>query len=894
MLRVLGEVSAELGPPKQRCLLAALAVDAGRVVPVDRLLDRVWGDAVPLRGRETLHSYVSRARQVIGSDVAIERRSGGYVLTGSVDLQRSRELGARARAAAPAEAARLFGEALALWHGEPLAGISGEWADQERDRLVLERLALVHDLADARLALGHGGRLVAELSAAAAERPWDERIAGQHLLALHQAGRTADALETYRRVRERLVEELGVEPGAALRNLHALLLAGTPQPAAAVPRHLPAAPTPFVGRAEELEALDAAVDASTGTVVISAMAGAGGIGKTWLALHWAHARAARFPDGQLFVDLLGFTPDTEPLDPAGVLRGFLDALGVDAAQVPAEAHARAALFRSLVADRRMLVLLDNAAAADQVVPLLPGTSTCTVLVTSRRVLPTLVARHGAHHLGLTTLAAEEARTLLAQRLGPACLAEEPEAAEDLLDWCRGFPLALGLLAGRVLTNPGLPLAELAKELRELGAEALDDDPAAGLTAVFAASEQALTAEQRRVFCLLGQAPGADIGLAAAANLTGLTTAGTARVLRELTTTSLVHQNSRGRYAMHDLVREHAAKTAAPDTRASRRVRDFYLHTARLAAQRFAPVQSTADLAPAAEGVWLADLPDATAAVTWLDEEFAVLRHLLHQAAADERHRTVWQIAWNLRTYVHRQGQYAEDLEMWQLAAAATLHLPDPKDRVRSHFRLGRAFVQLNRLDEASTALEQALAQAQEHNLGEQVLVHCELAAMWEGRGDEHKALSHAHQALTASRTTGGELLVAQSLNLVGWYATRTGDHDLARLHCEEALTLYRKHDYQAGVANTLDSLGHVDHQTGRHREAITRFHESIAVLRELGHHADIADVVEHLAPAHAALGEHEQAEAAWTEALTLYDRFGRTADATRLRTQLANHTRNNR
>ncbi|HEX8866378.1 MAG TPA: BTAD domain-containing putative transcriptional regulator, partial [Lentzea sp.] len=461
MLRLLGEVPADLGSPKQRCLLAALAVDAGRVVPVDRLLDRVWGDAAPRR--ETVHSYISRLRQALADlGVLIERRSGGYVLTGPVDLHLSRELSARGR----------FGEALELWRGEPLTGLPGDWAEEERARLALERLSLTHDLVDSRLRLNEGGQLVAELSSRTAEHPLDERLAGQYLLALHQAGRTAEALDHYRKVRELLVTELGADPGAALQELHARLLAGTP--ARAVPRQLPAAPMPFVGREDELARLDKAMARSNGTVVISAVAGAGGIGKTWLALHWAHERVDRFPDGQLFVDLLGFTPGNAPLDPMAVLRGFLDALGVEAGQIPTERHAGEALFRSLVADRRMLVLLDNAATADQVVPLLPGGHACTVLVTSRRVLSTLVARHGAGHLDLTVLADAEARTLLEHRLGTARLAAEPGAAAELLGWCRGFPLALGLLAGRALTNPGEPLARLAADLHEFGVGALHD------------------------------------------------------------------------------------------------------------------------------------------------------------------------------------------------------------------------------------------------------------------------------------------------------------------------------------------------------------------------------------------------------------------------------------
>ncbi|MDX8147652.1 BTAD domain-containing putative transcriptional regulator [Lentzea sp. BCCO 10_0061] len=887
MLRLLGEVSAgetDLGPPKQRCLLAALAVDAGQVVPVDRLLDRVWGNDVPRRGRETLHSYLSRLRQALaGGEVGIARRSGGYVLRGPVDLHRSRELCAAGRAESPAEAARLFAEALELWRGEPLAGLSGEWAAEERDRLAQERLAVLHDHVDARLRLGHGAQLVAELAALAAEHPLDERVAGQYLTALHQAGRTADALEHYRLVRERLVAELGADPGAALQDLHTQLLAGAPKASRAVPRQLPGTPTPFVGRRAELDRLDAAVAGSTGAVVISAIAGAGGIGKTWLALHWAHERSDRFPDGQLFVDLLGFTPDNAPLDPATVLRGFLDALGVAAEQIPAEPHAREALFRSLVADRRMLVLLDNAATADQVVPLLPGGHACTVLVTSRRVLSTLIARHGAGHLDLTVLGEAESRTLLEHRLGAARVAAEPNAVTALLDWCRGFPLALGLLAGRALTNPGLSLTGLAAELREFGVDALDDDdPLASLPAVMVSSHRALSEDQQRVFGLLAIAPGPDIGLPAAASLAGLTPAATTRVLRELQLASLLFQDSRGRYAMHDLIRAYAATTEVHDETAVLRVTDFYLHTARTAAYLVDPHQSRVELGPPATGALPVEFPDSAAAVAWLDSEYACLQALLHQAAAERRHEVVWQIAWTQRIYVHRRGTYQEDLEMWRLAAESSRHLPDVRNRVRAHLRLGRAHVRLDQFDEAADTLHRALAQAQEHGLVTQMNAHFDLAWMWERRGEEHRALDHARQALTIARDHD-ENLVGEALNLVGWHAARTGDYDMARSHCEEALEIHRANDYPLGIATTVDSLGYVDHFTGRHREAIARHRQSITMLRELGYHAEvIADVFEHLGRPHAALGERKQAHAAWTEARELYLRLDRTADAERM------------
>jgi tetratricopeptide (TPR) repeat protein len=339
--------------------------------------------------------------------------------------------------------------------------------------------------------------------------------------------------------------------------------------------------------------------------------------------------------------------------------------------------------------------------------------------------------------------------------------------------------------------------------------------------------------------------------------------------------------------MHDLVRGYTAKTAVPDENALRRITDFYLHTARTASALLDPHQSTVDLEPVAEGVRPLELSGPATALAWLDAEHACLEALQRQAVTDGRHEVVWQIAWTLRTYAHRRAPYLEDLEMWRLAAEATLHLPDVRDRVRAHLRLGRAHVRLDQFDEGAGSLHLALAQAQEHGLANELHAHVDLAWMWERRGDDHQALAHARQALAIARDRGEDLL-GEALNLVGWHAARIGEHDLARAHCEEALQLHSARGFSLGVATTLDSLGYVDHLTGRHREAIARHRQSITMLRGVGYHAEVvADVHEHLGRPHAALGEWEEARAAWTEAMELYLRLNRTADADRMREQLA-------
>jgi DNA-binding SARP family transcriptional activator len=916
VLRVLGEVTADvegravdLGAPRQRCVLAALAVDAGRSVPVDRLVERVWGaDAAP-RARATLHSYVSRLRRVLaaadGTGVVIVRRSGGYALACDgagpvVDLQRFRELCALARGD-DGRAVRSLTEALALWRGEALTGVRGQWAEAERFRLGQERLAAEHDLTDAGLRAGQGGELVAALSARSAQHPLDERVAGQYLLALHRAGRSGDALEHYQRVRARMVEELGTEPGVALRQLHQQVLSAdpalTPRSATAaaarvVPRQLPAAPAPFVGRHDELDRLDAALGTSA-TVVISAIAGAGGIGKTWLALHWAHGHADRFPDGQLFVDLRGFSPDGEPMPPAVAVRGFLDTLGVEPGRVPVDAHAQAALFRSLVAGKRMLLVLDNAVDTAQVTPLLPGGGSCTVLVTSRNRLPGLVTGHDAAHLPLHTLDLPEACALLARRIGAGRAEAERDAVEDLARLCGGFPLALSIVAGRTRTDPGSSLPAIAVELRDSGLDALDDsDPVASLPAVLSWSRRALSEEQAAVFALLATAPGPDVDLLAAASLTGLSPARTRTVLRALEQASLLDRDEAGRHRMHDLIRRYAIDSAddLPEQvreEALRRVLDFYTHTAHAADRLLSPHRHPVDPDAPAPGTQPRALTDDAAAMAWFDVEHANLLAAQQTAAARARHRTAWHLAWALSTFHTRRGHRRDRLAVWLTALRSAALQGDGTAVSLAHGHLGRAHADLGHHDQAAEHLQHALAAAEQHqDHVQQAHVHHDLARAMEQRGEDEQALEHATRALALYRTVDRPAWQADALNQVGWYAARLGRHDTARAHCHAALVLHRQHHNPGGEAATLDSLGYIDHHNGHHQRAVEHYQRALALHRDLDDTYQEADALEAIGHPHAALGEHERARSAWSRAVELYRQQGRAEDARRVRERL--------
>ncbi|SDP98173.1 AfsR/SARP family transcriptional regulator [Lentzea jiangxiensis] len=923
VVRLLGEVgveidrrSVDLGTPRQRCVLAALAVDTGQVVPVDRLVERVWGvDAAP-RARATLHNYISRLRRALASanGLAIVRRAGGYALVADtvesvVDLHRFRDLRATAAAEADDErTARLLTDALLLWRGHALTGVDCAWAEVERDRLALERLAVQHDLTDARLRLGGGSGLVAELTARAAEHPLDERIAGQCLVALHQAGRTGDALEHYRRLRERLVDELGIDPGDALQDLHRRILTSDPVlPTATAgrssfaPAQLPTEPKSFTGRVAQLAALDRALPTPDGspsrddgrgqktTVVIS---GAGGIGKTWLALIWAHRNLHHFPDGHLSVDLRGFDVG-EPRQALDVLADFLAALGVDRDHQPQDLDARAAFFRTRTAGKRMLVLLDNAVTADQVVPLLPGGTGCTVLITSRNRLSALLTRHGAEPVQVGLLSAAEARTVIDAALDDVHGGTAAAQVTELVAQCGGFPLVVGLVAARIRTDAHL-LDDIVTELRELGLDALDsDDPSTSLPTVLSWSLRHLTDRERAAFALLGIAPGPDIDLPAAASLTGLPVCDTRALLHRLADASLVIPASGGRYLMHDLIRAYAVLTARNDlpepTRraALQRAVDFYLHTAYTADRILNPRRAPIALDQPSSDAHSQALSDASAALAWLDTHHPHLIAAQHTATAQDRPQAVWHLAWTLSTHHLRRGHRHVELAMWQAAAHVIEHLPDPNTRERIHRRLGLAHSELGQHRQAIDHLSQALALAEDDpDPIQQAYSHEALSQAWARSGDDGRAMEHARRAMELYRALDEPLHEADTLNRVGWYASLLGDYDTGRDHCRAALALHRHHANREGEADALDSLGWIDHHTGHHRQAIHQYERALTLFRALGNSVQVASTLEHLGHPHTALGQHEQAATAWREALELLREQGRHDDAERVQRRL--------
>ncbi|MFD9892408.1 tetratricopeptide repeat protein [Amycolatopsis sp. NPDC059027] len=672
---------------------------------------------------------------------------------------------------------------------------------------------------------------------------------------------------------------------------------GPPRLAASMPRHLPAQPGVFVGRHDELAVLDKAFDAAGqgGMVVVSAVGG-GGIGKSWLALRWAHTNSDRFPDGQLFVDLRGFTPHRTPMTAAEATRVLVGALGVAPAAIPADLDSQTALYRGLTAGKRMLILLDNARDAEQVAPLLPGGESCAVIVTSRDRLAGLVAAHGATPLPLDVLDDTDARHLLTCRVGSERLATEPRAVTELLARCAGLPLALAVVAARAAIHPDLPLTEIAAELgdTESRLDALDaGDPTASVRAALSCTDRALRADHARVFALLGAAPGPDISLPAAASLTALPDHDAVQALRALERLSLLHQPAPGRYRMHDLVKLFAADhTRHPPHEhdrhtALRRLVDFYLHTAADVDRLLYPYLTAVPLDPAEPGCRPRRPADLTAAIAWLDTERPNLLAAQQLAVSLDWPRRVWQLAWALRSVGWQSGPDESHLAVWQAGLAAADRLCDTAAQILIRRYLGRAHVLLGHHEQAMEILQQALALAERaEDPDSRGHVHRYMAWAWEQRGDDRAALIHAEHALRLFHAHGSLAGETDALNMVGWSQARLGDHEHARDHCQAALALCRHHGFRETEAYTLGSLGYIAHHTGQHAQALDYYQQALALFHARGDTCKQADTLEEIGQTHHALGHHEQARDHWQQALGLYRAQHRDDDAERAQQHL--------
>ncbi|MFJ1760222.1 ATP-binding protein [Amycolatopsis sp. NPDC088138] len=663
---------------------------------------------------------------------------------------------------------------------------------------------------------------------------------------------------------------------------------GTGSPRLVVPHQLPLAPQSFVGREQQLSLLSFPLGThgeAQPRVTVFALVGPGGAGKTWLALHWAFAHLGHFPDGQLFVDLQGFSPTENPISPAAAIRGFLDALGVEPSTVPVDLQAQSGLLRSLLQRKRILMILDNASDAAQVVPLLPGGSDCVVVVTSRTQLPGLVNNYGAQHVDVGMLTTTEARNLMNHRLGTRRVATEPEALDELLEHCAGYPLALSIVAGRIQMRSSMSLADLAIELRDtsnLLAEFEEDDSISSLPDVLSWSYSSLSTQEARVFRLVGIAPGPDISVTTAANLTGLPERTSKAVLRRLAHISLLNHAPSGRYGMHDLIRLYARERGNDDNfrreavEAQRRVLDFYLHTANDADQLLDPHATTpCELKATSPASHAIELKDQAHAMEWFNAEYACLQAAQDVAVRQNWHERACLLAWSLAVYRWKRGYIHDNVVACEAGLQAAQRLGNVATLTRAHRNLGAAYARIGKFDDARTQLGRALALAEEtRDLPDQARAHRLLVlATQDQRANE--ALEHATMALTLYRSLDNRLLEADALNTVGLLTAQLGRPEEAMVHCHMALDLHRGHNDPDGEAAALEGLGIISRQLGDHTLALQHFEAAHFLFHELGYTYSEAYTLEQIGHTHAASKQHTKAHEAWKEAGKLYEKQGR-------------------
>ncbi len=907
---VLGPLCIQVGgrevavtAPRQRVVLVALLLAAGRSLSTERLVDSIWGEAPPATARVTLQNYVKRLRAGLGAD-CIETTAEGYriaVTRDQLDLHQFRDHVDRARLATNAgdtgQAVECYRSALTLWRGDPLPDLQGSgWLESEISLLVDSQLQVTEEWAAAELASGGSAELVGPLTVLARRWPLRESLRALLIRALHGCGRTADGLAEYTSARTALVEELGVDPGEQLSAAHRRVLGATTIESAPRPRpaQLPAVTPWLVGRADALARLDQLIDggeaahalAGNRAGAIAAISGTAGVGKTSLAVHWAHHAAHRFPDGQLYVDLRGYDPTGPPMDPGEALLGFLTALGVAGQAMPSDAAARAALFRTLVATRRMLVVLDNARDAEQVRPLLPGIGGCMAVVTSRDRLTSLVAADGARPIDLDLLTPAEAVDLLRHRLGSDRVEADPGAVRALADHCARLPLALSIAAARV-SHSRLSVAELAAQLTDPRRGPLEllrsGDRGTDVRDVLSWSTDALDSETARVFRLLGLHPGPDFTPEATAHLVDRDQRHTHALLDDLTRAQLLIEHRPDRYAFHDLLRAHAIElTAGHDTRedqqaAIRRLLDQLTDVAVDAHAAICPSSVFAVRPPRSRATTDggSQVGDLFAAREWLRREDRVVAAAIrHSSKRPGFGRSTWPLVFCTGFERIGRGELTENLALHHLALTAVIRSGDGIGEAWIRLGLGSSHAYLGSFTEAERELQTAHDLARdEGDTGLHAQAHVRLTACHDRQGDIAAALRHSQAALDIYGDSDHEIAVAAAQNSLGFCLSRAGEHDRALPHCVEALAAFRRWGDRQGMAATLDSLGHIHLHLGQHLEAIGSYVEAVEVLAETGRHLQLAEVVWHLGDAYDATDDRAAAHASWQSSLDLLEQL---------------------
>ncbi|WP_170068001.1 AfsR/SARP family transcriptional regulator [Lentzea guizhouensis] len=873
----------ELGGPRQRAVLTMLLLHANEAVSVAQLTEAVW-DSPPVSPESNLRTYVAGLRRAVG-DRLVTRPGHGYQLVvrpGELDLDAFDRLvrqGEKALADNDTEAAaELFALALGKWHGTPSDVTAGPLLRAEFTRLQERRLAAVEKFAKAAIDLGRFDDAIDRLRRESAQHPLREELWALLMVALDRSGRRGEALETYAAARRHVVEQLGVEPGARLRQLHQVVLESrVPSPAAlSAHRQLPMDIAEFTGRESELRRL--CEPGPQSTVVISAIEGMAGVGKTKLAVRAAHRLVARFPDVQLWADLHGFDADELPADPAAVLESFLRLLGVPGAQIPESLAERAALYRDRLAGKRALVLLDNAAGEDQVRPLLPGSSTCLVLITSRR---SLLGLDGVKSVFLDVFTPGEAVALLARIAGADRVNADREAAVRVAELCGHLPIAVALAAKRLARRPQWTVSDLVGQLERGGL---------GARGVFDLSYQALPDHQRRLFRLLGLHPGEDVTAESAAALAGLTAYEAEDLLETLLDEHLLQQHTPGRYVLHDLLRAYAAEQVMaaepPPARATalRRVLDWYVHTSWNSAVRLNP-QRKLEIDTADPAVHPLAVADHDAALLWCDTERANLVAAVRDAAEHGLAQHCWQLAQCLWDFFNLRKHWSDWIDTHGVALAAARAAGDRTAEGRMLITLGIALREVRRHDEAIECCHQALAIFRaigDRTRQEPVLNNLGIAYMATGRLDE--ALACYEQSAEIARDLGHQHTEAVLLNNIALLHADAGRFDEALPRYLRALEIRQEVRDPYSEAILLNNIGEVYRGLLDFPQAVAHVDRALETFRRIGDLYGQAESLDNLGLALDGLGDRRGAEKCWLESVTLFEELGEPkADEVRAR-----------
>ena len=922
-----------------RALLAALAMSAGETVSVRRLTEAVWGDDPPHNPRRSLQTYATRLRAELGENM-IGSGAGGFALDidpDAVDAVRFEQiLDDASRQTKPAQERQLLDEALGLWRGEPFEGVESRWLEETvAPRLAERRLAALERRIDLDLDAGRHGELVSELNEWTVLYPLRESLWVRLLVVLDRCGRPADALERYHQIRLRILDELGVDPSPELQQVYTELLAGRSSTTAAAsapreptpddaPQQLPAPPPVFIGRTTELVQLDDTDD--NATVVITAIDGMAGVGKTALAVHAAHQLANRYPDGQLFLDLHGFTEGIEPVDPSEALDRMLRSLGVPGEQIPLQLDARAALYRSRLADRRVLILLDNAATEAQIAPLIPGSTGCLVMITSRR---RLAALDQTRAVSLDVLPSADALRLFTMTAGSdRVAAEAPEALMEIVELCGRLPLALRIAAARLRVHHAWTarhlielLADRQQRLNEL------NQGQRSVIGVLDLSYQQLNAVQQRAYRLIGFHPGQDLDLHAAAALLDGDLQGTRRLLDNLLDVHLLQELTPDRYQFHDLTRHHAAYAARDEPATVRRsaldrLFTYYAHAAAVAMDAAYPFEQERRPRPPASNHPVPHLQAGELATEWLDRELPNLLAAAQDSAEDDRLDYPPLLAGILDRHLTSRSRTtdAERLNLLALSTAGTSG--DAAAEVDALVRLGHIHRLAGKYPEAEPLYRRVLQLTNEngyrrgevdalHGLGQmqrlqglfaeaadsfgRALEIADMIAYSIGALEARLGLGHLYnscsqpalaatslgQGLALARDTGHRFGELDALFGLGWTHLAQGEHEQAAEDFGSALEIARADGYSVAELALLAGLGGVHLKQGRYQAAEDCYEDVLSRARQIGKPNWTFEALQGLGRARLCLDRPADALACHGEALDIASQMGQPLDVAR-------------